>query len=226
MLRKLIFPLVLGLAGVAVLVALGVWQMQRLAWKEDVLAGIDARLMAPPADLPATPNEARDEYTAVQFGGAVAGDELHVLVSGTSAGTGYLAIAAFETETGRRVLLDLGLLPLEAKDAARETDQTTVLGNLIWPDDVNSSTPEPDLAANIWFGRDVVAMAEALDTEPLMVVAREMSTPDARTTLLPVDTSGIKNDHLEYAITWFSLALVWAAMTAYLITRTLRQKDS
>jgi surfeit locus 1 family protein len=59
-----------------------------------------------------------------------------------------------------------------------------------------------------------------------MVVAAQMTQPDPRTTLLPVDTSTIKNDHLAYAVTWFGLALVWAAMTLFLISRTARTKDT
>ncbi len=223
--RKIIFPLILGIAGVAMLVSLGVWQVQRLAWKEGVLADINARISGPAIALPEAPSEEADEYRAVSFAGSVFGDELHVLVSGTAAGTGYRVISAFETGEGRRILVDQGLLALEAKDQPARSGKSDVLGNLIWPDDVNSSTPEPDLEKNIWFGRDVKAMAKALGTEPLMVVAREMSAPDPRMTLLPVDTSGIKNDHLEYAITWFGLAIVWIAMTIFLIFRTLRQKD-
>jgi len=224
-LRRILFPLFLGLSGIAVLVWLGMWQVQRLSWKEGVLADINKRIAGAPMALPLEPNEKVHEYRAVQFAGALTGEELHVLVSGTSAGTGYRVISAFETGQGRRLLLDLGLLPLDAKGQAPLNGQTEVTGNLIWPDDVNSSTPKPDLAKNIWFGRDVEAMANALNTEPLMVVASDMSAPDPRTTLLPVDSSGIKNDHLEYAVTWFGLALVWAAMTGFLIFRTLRQKD-
>ena len=207
------------------LVSLGIWQVQRLAWKEGVLADIDARMTGAAVALPAAPEEDADEYRAVTFAGQATGDELHVLVSGTSAGTGYLVISAFETTEGRRILLDQGVLPLEDKDVAPELAMTDVLGNLIWPDDVNSSTPDPDLEREIWFGRDVLAMSEALQTEPVMVVARDMSAPDPRTTLVPVDTSGIRNNHLEYAVTWFGLAAVWAAMSLFLIFRTLRQKD-
>jgi surfeit locus 1 family protein len=123
-------------------------------------------------------------------------------------------------------LIDLGLLPLDAKSQTATLGPTDVIGNLIWPDDVNSSTPDPDLPKNIWFGRDLSAMSAALGTEPLMVVAAQMSAADPRTTLLPVDTSTIKNDHLSYAVTWFGLALVWAAMTFFLISRILRSKDT
>jgi len=225
MIRKILFPLILGIAGIAVLVSLGVWQIQRLAWKECVLAEIDERIAGTPIALPQIVDPAEDQYRPVEFDGRAVGEELHVLVAGTSSGSGDRVMSAFESGQGRRILLDQGLLPLDAKDRPASTDLTTVSGNLIWPDDVNSSTPAPDLAKNIWFGRDVKEMAKALNTEPLMVVAREMSAPDPRTELLPVDSSGIKNDHLEYAVTWFGLAVVWAAMTCFLIFRTLRQKD-
>ena len=92
-------------------------------------------------------------------------------------------------------------------------------GNLHWPDDRNSSTPENDLKANIWFARDIGAMAEVLQTEPLLVVAREIDPADPKIEPLPVSPSGIPNDHLQYAITWFSLAVVWLIMTGYYIRR-------
>ncbi len=223
--RKLFFPIILGVSGVAVLLYLGFWQLQRLAWKEGILAEIDARITGAPIALPLDPTEAEDEYIAVELSGRVSGEELHVLTSGTAAGTGYQVITAIETDDGRRVLLDLGLLPLDAKDAPSQNAQADIVGNLIWPDDVNDSTPNPDLEKNIWFGRDVGAMSEALGTEPLMVVIKEMSPPDPRLTPLPVDTSTVKNDHREYAITWFLLAIVWAIMSLYWIIRTTRQKD-
>ena len=68
-------------------------------------------------------------------------------------------------------------------------------------------------------------MAEVLGTEPLMVVATHTQPQDPRLTPLPVGTANIKNDHLEYAITWFLLAVVWAIMTLFLIIRTTRQKE-
>ena len=221
--RKIIFPLLLTIAGCAVLLWLGTWQMQRLTWKEDIIAGIDARMSGDPVALPPSPTEADDEYRAVTAMGITGPTELHVLTSGTAAGTGYRVITTLDLG-GRVILLDKGLLPLAAKGSAVPETGVSVTGNLLWPDDVNASTPDPDLPKNIWFGRDVTAMADHLRAEPLLLVAANMSPADPRTTLLPIDTGGIKNDHWEYAVTWFSLAAVWAVMGGFLIRRTL-QKD-
>lgn len=224
--RRILFPLFLGISGVVVLCWLGFWQLDRLAWKEAVLADINARLTAAPMALPVAPSEAVDEYANVVVKGALVGPELHVLASGTEAGTGYRVIRALEDTSGRRIMIDLGLLQLDDATPPPNAPLGAITGTLLWPDDVNSSTPAPDLAKNIWFGREVVPMAQALNTEPLMVVARDVARPDPRITLLPVDTAGIKNDHLSYAVTWFGLALVWAAMTIFLISRTLRKEDT
>ncbi len=221
MLRKILFPLILGLAGCGTLISLGLWQVERLAWKEGILADIDARLAAAPRALSPDMTEAADEYTRVTLSGTPTGEELHVLVSGTSAGTGYRVIAKMIADLGP-VMVDLGLLPLDQKDAPPLASPQDITGTLLWPDDLNDNTPAPDLDANIWFARDVGSMSEALGTLPLMVIATQTSPADPRLTPLPVTTAGIKNDHREYAITWFLLAIVWAVMSLYLIRRTLR----
>lgn len=225
MLRKILFPLILGVAGCGVLVSLGVWQVERLAWKNDILAEIDRRLDAPPLPLTRFVNEQSDEYTRVSVTGTPTGDELHVLVSGTEAGTGYRVISKFDTDIGL-ILVDQGLLALDNKEAAPLRAQMRMVGTLLWPDDQNSSTPEPDLDSNIWFARNVATMSAMLGTQPLLVVASQTSPSDPRLTPLPVNTATIKNDHFEYAVTWFLLAAVWAIMTLFLIIRTTRQKDA
>lgn len=224
MLRKILFPLILGLAGCGVLISLGLWQVQRLDWKENILTEIETRLMAQPRPLSLFVNEAADEYSRVSLSGTPTGDELHVLVSGTEAGTGYRVISRVETEIGA-ILVDQGLLALYNKDAAALIAPMQMTGTLLWPDDQNSNTPDPDLNENIWFARNIATMSEALDTQPLMVVTTQSTPADPRLTPLPVNTASIKNDHFEYAVTWFLLALVWAIMSLYLIRRTLRQKD-
>lgn len=223
--NKLIFPILLGVGGCAILLWLGFWQLNRLDWKEGILADINTRLVAEPKPLSLAVSRAKDNYRGVIAVGQPTGEELHVLTSGTAAGTGFRVISKFKTQSGPEIMVDLGLLPIEGKDGTPLTEMTEISGNLIWPDDKNSSTPEPDLGANTWFARDVVDMSRHLNTLPIMIVARSSTAPDPRLTPLPVNTANIKNDHLNYAITWFLLAVVWAAMSFFLIRRT-RQKDA
>lgn len=219
--RRLLFPLIVGLGGIAILVNLAVWQFNRLDWKEGVLAEIETKLADPPIPLPMQPNAQEDNYRTVIMAGRAVGDEVRFLNSGTAAGTGHHLITAFEVTDGRRILLDLGLQPVNndaMQSADRLMDTVTVQGNLLWPDDGNSEPPEGDE----WYSRDVAAMADTLETEPVLVVLSAASEYDPRTVPLPVDTSTIKNDHLEYAVTWILLAVVWAAMTVFYVARALR----
>lgn len=222
--RRIVFPILLGLAGCAILIALGVWQVHRLAWKEGILAEIDARMAAPPGPLPADPQFASDRFRPVTFSGTTTGQELDVLTSEPDlGGPGYRIISGFVTDDGRRIMVDLGYVPQAAKEAPRPATPLTVTGNLNWPQETDYWTPAPD-PSNIWFARDVTPMAKALDTESFMVVAATLSPNDLGVTPLPIDSLGIPNDHLQYAITWFSLAAVWAAMSGFLVVRTLRRK--
>lgn len=216
--RKLLFPIVIGLGGLAILLWLGFWQLDRLEWKRGVLDEIDARVAAEPVPLPATPDPEADNYLTVIMEGAATGEEIRFLDSGTAAGTGHRIISVFVTTDGRRVMLDQGLLPLYAEAAAPLTAPVTVQGNLIWPDDISDQAPEGDE----WYARDVPAMAAALNTEPALIVLSAASQYDERLSPLPVDTRNIKNDHLEYAITWFLLAFVWLSMTMFYVARGLR----
>jgi surfeit locus 1 family protein len=223
MVRRMIWPLVFGLGGVAILMSLGVWQVQRLAWKEGVLAEIEARIAAAPGPLPETPDPAADRYMPVAVVGAFGPGHVRVLVSQRGQGAQYRVISPFETGT-RRIMVDRGVMPTEAVPPEHESP-VTVSGNLHWPEEVDGFTPAPDLARNIWYARDVDALAAHLGTEPVLLIARTLSVSDAPVTPLPVDTGGIPNDHLNYSITWFSLAALWLGMTLYLLWRIRRKPN-
>lgn len=218
---KVLVPLIFGILGVGVLVSLGKWQLDRLAWKEGVLADIETRIAADPVTLPEEADPEADRYLPVTASGLIAPDTLRVLVSQKRVGAGYRLISALDTGA-RRVLLDRGFISVDDDIPDPPDSEVTVTGNLHWPDDRLDTTPENDVAGNMWFARDVARMAEVLDTEPVLVIARELSPPEDGVSPLPVDTSGIPNDHLEYAATWFSLAVIWAAMTAFFIRRQIR----
>lgn len=218
--RRMIFPLLLGVVGAAILISLGVWQLQRLAWKEAILADIDARISAAPASLPLNPDPEADRYLPVRAIGTFTGESLDVLVSRKQIGAGVRVIEVLETD-GRRVLVDRGFVAEAQRSAPRDKGIGTVVGNLHWPEEVDGFTPPPDERTGLWFARDVGAMATALGAEPVLIVAREATSPMIEP--MPVDNSGIPNDHLGYAIQWFGLAAVWMGMTAYLLWRISRR---
>ncbi|HQU69483.1 MAG TPA: SURF1 family protein [Albidovulum sp.] len=224
--RRYLFPLILGLGGIAILMSLGFWQLRRLEWKEAMLAEIAAKIAAVPVPIDnlAKPDPATDMYLPVSIEGTTTGQELLVLSGRKGQGAGYEVIAAYETGGGRRILLDRGFVPEEAKAAARPATAITGAGNLLWPNETDSYTPPPDAKTGLWFARDVAAMANALGTEPVMVVLATATGDAQGVSPTPVDTSTIVNDHRDYAITWFSLALVWAGMTGFLLWR-IRQRQ-
>ncbi len=219
--RRLFLPLMFGLAGVAILIGLGVWQVQRLAWKSAILAQIEAQIAADPVPLLSGPLE---EFQAVEAEGRITGEEAHVLTSIKPIGAAFRIVSVFETG-GRRVLLDRGAVPVEDKDAPRPPVEARITGNFRTVQETDSFTPDPDLARNYWFARDVPAMAAALDTEPLLVILRTTTEADPPVRPQPVDTAGIPNNHLQYALTWFSLALAWAGMTGLWLWRITRRID-
>jgi surfeit locus 1 family protein len=217
MLRNSIFAMVLGLSGAAVLIWLGVWQMQRLEWKQAIIARAAGMIAADPVALPAAPDPEADRYRAVSVAGRFTGEEAHVLTSTREAGPGYLVIAGYETAEGRRILIDRGFIPETEKATPRPPRPVEVTGNLNWPDDVTPSTPPYDAGRAIWYGRDVAGIAALLGTEPVLVIARS-DTGDGIASR-PVTTAGFRNDHFEYAVTWFLLAAVWLGMTVFLLWR-------
>jgi surfeit locus 1 family protein len=212
--RRVAFILVMGVAGLAVLIALGTWQVRRLAWKEGILAAMSARMSDPLSSLPAVPEEERDEYRALRLTGRIGEGEVHVLTSQRPEGPGFLVIAPLILPDGRRILIERGYVPEAAKAAPRGRPDVAIAANLLWPDDATAWTPEPDTGRNIWFARDPAAMARALGTEPVLAVARDATGDGIRPVPVSVD---IPNDHLGYAITWFGLAAVWAAMTGWFL---------
>jgi surfeit locus 1 family protein len=212
----------IGFAGTACLLYLGKWQIDRLYWKLDVLKKIDQKIAAAPVLLPAEPSESVHKYLSVEISGQFLQESIRVLASKKRHGAGYRIIHVFRTN-GRRLLVDLGFVGLETDYDIDLSSDISLVGNLHWPDEVDNFTPEPDLENNIWFARDVERVASALQTEPILIILKDSTLKDKNIKPMPIDTTHIPNDHLQYAITWFSLAIIWALMSCLFIWTT-RQK--
>ena len=220
--RRFWFIVFIGFAGTACLLYLGKWQIDRLYWKLDVLKKIDQKIAAVPVLLPAEPSESVHKYLSVEISGQFLQESIRVLASKKRYGAGYRIIHVFRTN-GRRLLVDLGFVGLETDYDIDLSSDISLVGNLHWPDELDNFTPEPDLENNIWFARDVERVASALQTEPILIILKDSTLKDKNIKPMPIDTTHIPNDHLQYAITWFSLAIICALMS-WLLIWTTRQK--
>ena len=220
--RRYIFPVLMGVVGVAILMSLGFWQLRRMEEKRVYLDEIAARISNAPIPLPDLPEEGPHKFQAVWAEGRFTGEYLEVLAGQKGASPGVLVVEAFALPDGRRIMVQRGFIADEARGAPRPPHEAKVEGNLHWPQDTNSSTPPPDEKTGLWFARDVPAMAAKLKTEPTLIVA-SAPTGDGIAPV-PVDTSGIPNDHWGYAIQWFLLAATWAGMTVFLLWRIRTRK--
>jgi len=215
--RRIAITIVFALLGAAILVSLGVWQLQRHQWKQGVLARIDATIGEVPVALPAAPHPERHAFLPVRMSGIVGEREIRVQSSLKLVGAGYRIVAPFETDDGRRILVDRGFVRQSDRDAVRPGGRAVITGNLHWPDELDAFTPDPDPDAGLWFARDLRSLADRLDTEAVLVVVRESSLDAPQITRLPLDSAGIPDNHLGYAIQWFLLAAVWATMSAIFV---------
>ncbi|NNE80909.1 MAG: SURF1 family protein [Silicimonas sp.] len=225
-LRRYVIPLIFGLGGFAVLLSLGLWQMQRLAWKEALLTEIADRIGAAPVALPDAPEIDAHRFLPVVIEGDFDGQDIPVFIA-RDGGPVYRLVASFETSKGRRVMVDRGgFSALRTLDPTKRTGPMAavrVVGNLHWPDEADNWTPAPD-ATGVHYGRDLAVMAAELGTEPVLIVAREVSVSDGIATPYPVTSAGIPNNHLGYAVQWFGLAAVWAGMTIFLLWRIRKRR--
>ncbi|MBS9478083.1 SURF1 family protein [Ancylobacter radicis] len=204
--------------------ALGIWQIQRLVWKLDLIARVEARIHAEPAPIPShdTFMAARSpgdmEYLRVRLDGHFLNDRETLVQAVTELGGGFWVLTPFVTDDGRIVLVNRGFVPPERRDPASRAagqiaGETQVVGLLRLSEPGGGFLRSNDQAANRWYSRDVEAIAQArqlVDVAPYFVDSERVPLPDGA----PVGGLTVvrfTNNHLVYALTWFALA----AMSAY-----------
>lgn len=218
--------LILGAVMFAVLFAgfsaLGVWQVQRLAWKQELIRQVDARIHAAPVAAPApdqTIARQADQYRRVVVSGLFDHQHEALVKAVTDLGPGYWVMTPLMTDRGFTVLINRGFVPSERqKPADRAAGQvegeTTVVGLLRLTEADGGFLRANDPAGDRWFSRDVAGIAKARGLSgpvaPYFIDADATPNPGGwpRGGLTVVRFA---NSHLIYALTWFGLALMSAA---------------
>lgn len=230
----------IALTMVAVLLSLGFWQLQRRDEKHRLITALHQRLAAEPVALSAAPDwpsldPAHDEFRRVRFTATYLKlPDAMVYSSGSAvrddvAGPGTWAFLPARLADGRIVVINAGFVPNTmqergAEDRAvaplRSGEPVTLTGYLRFPEQPGLFAPAPNLDKRLWFTRDVPAMAAALGWDRPAAVAPFYVDLEAPVPAAGVPKPGrlgvhLRDNHLQYAITWLGLALAVAVAFAF-----------
>jgi len=216
--RPLLWPTVFSLPMLLICLALGAWQVERLFWKKDLIAQRQAAVAAAPAAVPKSLAQARDmEFRHVSDEGVFLNDkEIFLGATSEGGGQGYQVLTPLLEPAGRTVFVNRGYIPAELKDPAKRaagqiTGTIRVRGLLRLPPagKPNWFLPDnrPDL--NYWFWVDLPAMsaADKLDRVAPFYIDADATPNPGGWPKGGVTRLTLPNNHLQYAITWFSLAV-------------------
>nr|WP_010394661.1 SURF1 family protein [Paracoccus sp. TRP] len=215
-----------ALAVFLALIALGVWQVQRLAWKTDLIARVEARLAADPVPAPGPADWAgldpRDaEYRRVTVSGNYRADSDTLVKAVTARGPGFWVMTPMRTAEGWDLLINRGFVPETARnDRPLPRDQVTVSGLLRMSQNNGGFLRRNDPVGGRWYSRDTSAIAAAQGIGP--VAPYFIDADDRGDEAQPIGgltEVRFRNSHLGYALTWFSLAALWAGGLIWLRRR-------
>lgn len=216
--RRFLTFLFLLLAAVAFagFMALGIWQVKRLAWKEDLIARVDARVHAEAVSAPAradwtTVNEASHEYLHVEVQGEFRSDAVSLVAAATEAGQGYWVMAPLQQPDDSWVYINQGFVPQSERQAAQAGAFTpegvvSVSGLLRMSHPGGGVLRDNVPDENRWYSRDVVAMATQKGIAPVAPFFVDAQASGADLPVGGLTVIQFRNNHLVYAITWFALA--------------------
>ena len=213
---------------------LGVWQIERLFWKLDLIARVAARVSAPAVPAPG-PSEWKSvsadnaEYRRVTVNGTFQNDREVLVQAVTERGPGFWVVTPLLTSDRGTILINRGFVPQEKRDPAsrsegQPTGTVTVTGLLRITEPGGAFLRSNDPANGRWYSRDVQAIAkqQALsNTAPYFIDADATPNPGG----YPVGGLTViqfRNSHLVYALTWFGLAIMSLAAASYLWRRRNR----
>ena len=230
--RPTLWPTVFTVPAVLAMLALATWQVERLHWKEGLIAERTARPAAPPVQLP----RAGDDLAALEFRRAVvAGTFLHdhelfLAARSLNGNVGYHVVTPLLLLEGGAVLIDRGWVPMERKDPATRV-ASQIAGSVIIdgiirvPHEQGWLEPDNDPVRNTWFRVDVPAMAAQIGLAGPIAPAYLEAGPAPNPGSFPIGGQtriNLPNDHLQYAITWFALALILVVI--YVVYHRRRSK--
>ncbi|MGE4432152.1 MAG: SURF1 family protein [Sphingobium sp.] len=228
---RLAAPVLLLLVAAALFTALGVWQVERLAWKEALIARVESRVDAPPVALPdeaaARASSLPDrEYLRVRMAGEYLASGTALVRAVTVQGAGYWVMTPLRTADGRLIYVNRGYVPVGSKlDAARAqtpSGPVEIIGLLRLSEPKGGFLRSNDPARDAWYSRDVAALAQArglAHVAPFFVDAQTQTPTAPGDPVAGLTVIRFPNSHLSYALTWFAMAALSAGLAGWLWRR-------
>jgi len=220
----------LTVLAICLLLALGVWQVQRLAWKTDLIARVNARVDAPAVAAPGVAewrhvNKAGDEYRHVTLRGRLMNDAEAQVYTVSDYGAGYWVMTPLKRDDGTIVYINRGFVPMDkrmpsARMEGQPQGEVTITGLLRMSEAKGWLLQQAnDPAHDAWYRRDIAAMAQSRHIGP---VAPYFVDVDAAPNPGGWPKGGLTvvkfpNSHLVYALTWFSLAAMLTGVSIWLV---------
>ena len=224
-LRPLLWPTIIMLPIFLFSLSLGVWQMERRAWKRDILDRITTNQAAAPLTLDELlkGDPLRLEYGRVRISGSFLHDkEFYLAARSLKDKVGMQVVTPLRTEDGPIVLFDRGWIPSERKEPAKRAEgqlagKVDLVGIVRRSQIKRQFAPDNDPARNFWFHVDVPVMRQMAGGAADPVLDSFFLEADATANPGGIPVGGqtrleIPNDHLQYAITWFLIALAGAGV--------------
>ena len=225
------------LAAFAAFVALGVWQVERLAWKEALIARVERNVRGDPV---AAPSKAQwgsltreaDEYRRVAVRGRFDYAHEALVRASTVLGAGYWVLTPLRTDEGAWAFVNRGFVTPEMRGRVpHERDEQTVVGLLRLSEPGGSFLQSNEPAQGRWYSRDVGAIAKAQglqgEVAPFFVDQQALTPADRSAWPRPgLTVLQFPNNHLVYAVTWFALAAGVAAAAGFVIVSDRRRTAS
>lgn len=197
-------------AAIAVLFGLGTWQVKRMFWKEGLIRSIEERRAAPAIGIEGFVSPEESEFRMMRLSGRfLHADEIH-LFRQYKGEPGFFVLTPLLAADGRKTLVNRGWVPKDKKDqstraAFQPRGNVTITGMVRLTEKKRPFVPENGESANMWFYIDLPAIAAGTGVDGRFFVQQTDSGQP-----LPVSMPArieLLNDHLEYAATWYALAL-------------------
>lgn len=224
--RSSFIPTLFTIPALIVLLGLGTWQLYRMQWKNELMHTIEEKIQSAPVSLPIADDAIQAlQYRRVTTTGQFLNDKEMYLYQTYNGKPGYEVMTPFLRDDGPVVLVDRGWVPMDKRDpetrkATQPKDPLTIEGMAHPSETPGTFTPDNNPDHNVWFYIDMPQMAKyiGMDVQPMYVRMVGSYVPGE----YPIKgkiTIDIRNDHLEYAITWYALAFALCIIYVLYIKR-------